>query len=1592
LELKIPILRKNPSASSTIYSGGNVNFTVDSITNDISQIISSGNMHFSNSNVNNINSNINGSTKWTIDKCDGISEEAWTCGNTSSYLGVKGSNVQYWRFDQVKSVWNYTLNGALNIPTVIQSGGSITGNINKVNNGVIKESQSISGISKKNQNTSTTGSSQSNSINNKRIITKTINNKSVQIELPDITSQITLPKNNYGLFITSKNPNSKYLIESNPEFTLRANFISSDYMMEKIGFSPTQHTKKLGDAFYEQKLIRDQIFSQSGKAFLEKDIKSQQDQYTALMDNGVKVFEEFKGSELELVPGIALSKTQIDALTSDMVWMEEKIVNNQVVLVPQVYIANIESIKIDGANIIAGENIELQIADNMINKGNIAAGGDIDITAKNNIENISAEIKADNINLESKEGNIINKRFSKELDYSTNSALAKMTKVSDKGTIVANNNINIKANKSFENSGSDIKAKDINLQADDIKINTVKNNEEYKTHHIHGISKKSISSNIQSDNLTLKANNDITIEGSNLKASNNLDMEAKKVDILSAQDLDYKKVTTTSKKRFSKSSTTTTTYDLVNQSSNLNVGGKLTINTKDDTNLVSANIDAKGGANIKSEEGNVNVIAVKDIHIKDVKTQKSRFSLGISSKGISTMKIIKEHNNIEKQKSQGTLISSNKSLNIEAKENINLQGVTIDTQEGTILDGENVNIVHSEDKTITTHSKETLRDYVSFDTSGSSASLTAGIEYNKDKEKTIKTDVLSSSINTNNLTIKTKNDLNMVSTNIDVKNDLELDVGNNINVATAKNTIETTTENTKADINVKLSLNTNLKEGLDATKDTIQMIGDGTITKGIGDIANMVDSIAKGENPLEGNEDTINSANTLNNNYNTLQEGPSASSSLTANIHLEKSNTKNYQSQAVLNSMKVGNNAKLKTNQGDINLEGVKLDVKEELTLDSAKDITITSAKNTTNSDSKKDSFDGSYNLISQDITLSVNQDKSDSESIINVNSQINTNKLNIIAKNDTTLEGVNAQAQSVSVDVENLNVISQQDTQNSSSSSKGLTVGTKTIGANLSKQKENEVWTNNQTSLTGEVVTINVRNHTNTTGATIASQNQDGEDNQQLTLNTNTLTTTTLKDTSKSSNTGFGVNGNADKSTTNLTYGKSDKRQDTLATIGNGSINITDTQNSKIKELNRDITNTQKITKDKTIKTIGITVTQKSDELKAKEQENSWSKTGQRLGEGAAELVTNVGGSKETANEVAKAVEEGYEITTDKVNNVVKAIKKANGDTESSGVDIGLLPNKKNHGGFTEQIVSNFGDSDRDKKELHIVSTTNDNFSKLSEEEKATYKPIEETEYYKSLPQSKQDELKDKNLLLSETPSQSTFQNFTNGMANSEGEAIMNGLTQTHSKEQIEEGNINYTVNYNPTRGVVADTLLESSQEKINEFTQDNLGIKFLPTTATAKDTGNFIKETIKDRGNKGSNFAAHSQGNQHTKAGIENVQSNGGFGVSKKDFQRIDPNNPTKKEDNKPTYTGFGSPVNTKAMEETLQNAEIFDYKGMHTNKDDAVGEVLGGNKGKDEQMEPIERVKGISDFPKLFTDESPHSTYECDESKGMICGDRP
>ena len=225
------------------------------------------------------------------------------------------------------------------------------------------------------------------------------------------------------------NPNTSYVIETDPNFTNRRNFLSSDYVLSRLKLDPMNIQKRLGDGYYEQQLVMQEIMRQTGKSRLQSGL-SAEEQYRQLMDAGISVT---KSQSIAL--GRGLTEAEQKNLKEDVVLLVSKAVvlpngKTETVLVPTLYLAP-NTKRVEGAANLQAQSINLSV-DTMKNSGSIVADKDVNLTG-NTIHNDNGLIK----------GN-------------TTTVIANDEVRNTQGTIMGNDTVSVYAKKDVVNEGGTI--------------------------------------------------------------------------------------------------------------------------------------------------------------------------------------------------------------------------------------------------------------------------------------------------------------------------------------------------------------------------------------------------------------------------------------------------------------------------------------------------------------------------------------------------------------------------------------------------------------------------------------------------------------------------------------------------------------------------------------------------------------------------------------------------------------------------------------------------------------------------------------------------------------------------------------------------------------------------------------------------------------------------------------------------------------------------------------------------------------------------------------------------------------------------------
>ncbi|EBV1275491.1 filamentous hemagglutinin N-terminal domain-containing protein [Salmonella enterica subsp. enterica serovar Oranienburg] len=196
----------------------------------------------------------------------------------------------------------------------------------------------------------------------------------VRLVAPDIT----LPRS--ALYRLMPSGNQGFLVETDPRFTQKQQWLGTDVMQQAFADDPSALTKRLGDGYYEQRLVEQQVTQLTGQRYLPG-YTGNEDQFRALMDAGIAFGKRYK-----LTPGVALTPDQMSLLTGDILWLVNETVtlpdgSRETVQVPQVY-ARLQpgDVTGDGA-VLGGGNVSLAVEHQLNNTGKLVAARVADLTA-----------------------------------------------------------------------------------------------------------------------------------------------------------------------------------------------------------------------------------------------------------------------------------------------------------------------------------------------------------------------------------------------------------------------------------------------------------------------------------------------------------------------------------------------------------------------------------------------------------------------------------------------------------------------------------------------------------------------------------------------------------------------------------------------------------------------------------------------------------------------------------------------------------------------------------------------------------------------------------------------------------------------------------------------------------------------------------------------------------------------------------------------------------------------------------------------------------------------------------------------------------
>ncbi|MDY7546028.1 hemagglutinin repeat-containing protein [Glaciimonas sp. CA11.2] len=810
---------------------------------------------------------------------------------------------------------------------------------------------------------------------------------------------------NNQLFPIVQNPHSPFLVETDPKFTNYKNFISSDYLLGRLGIDPMTTQKRLGDGFYEQKLINDQITELTGKRFLGT-FATNEEQYQALMGSGVASAEQF-----QLTPGIALTAAQMAALTTDIVWLVSQNValpdgSTQSVLVPVVYLARVDASDVSPTGaVMSGRNIDLSINGTLDNGGTLQASNNtlIHATDIHNTGTLRSDAKTGTTMLVA-DNDLINN-----------------------GGSIAGNRVGILAGR-------------------DVSMESITSSASSKNGVNVGISKVA---SVSADQLSIQSGRDINLKVTAITTTGDAAM-------IAGRDINLSTVTT--------QATSNVTYgdqNHLNESqtqvhgTQINAGGNLTLAAGQDINAQASTLHADAALTAAAGR-DVNIVAAAQTTTKDQEIYTS--SSGFMSSSSSHMQ--------DQQRTTQVVGSSvtGDSIAIVAGRDATLQGSQIIAQHDVTLNaGRDLNIVTAQE---TSQTRYAVAEKKSGFSANLLEGVSYGNSAQDQQQNGTSTQQIGSSISGANVNMVSGRDTTIAASAITADQDVGIYAGRNVNVLAAANTdtSATASHNSGTSFGIQGGLNgrfTNFSNTSaaqtgsgNATTQSTSLISAnaGNLNLQAG-LDNHYKGTGQGNVITQGAELLAKNNITLAGNAVDLQAVHNATASKT---HAETHSV-------TLGSSLTGNIGGAITRIGDQVTEAQHTDndrLKGALALKSGYDayklVSGGQISSTTAESLKPNPQNKSGGGFGVSVSLGTSQSKQDSSNSATQarGTTLQANNIAITAREgDITMEGAKLQAQNIALDAaKNINLLAAKNTATLQSSNSGSNAG---IGATLGSNGE---------------------------------------------------------------------------------------------------------------------------------------------------------------------------------------------------------------------------------------------------------------------------------------------------------------------------------------------------------------------------------------------------------------------------------------------------------------------------------------------------------------------------------------------------------
>ncbi|WP_261541770.1 hemagglutinin repeat-containing protein [Burkholderia multivorans] len=950
----------------------------------------------------------------------------------------------------------------------------------------------------------------------------------------NVLNNLTIPQG--GLYRPTTAPNANYVIETNPAFTNQKNFISSDYFFGQLGVDLTHIPKRLGDGFYEQQLVRNQVTALTGKAVLGP-YADLQTMYQSLMTAGADL-----SKSLDLPIGASLSAEQVSKLTGNVIMMETRVVDGQSVLVPVVYLAQANQQNVNGP-LISATNIDFQNAQSFTNSGTIKAdntlaiqgkqidnafgalqsGGLMSLKTENNIDLTSANVKAGSLQLDVGKDLILDTATKTNTRVSRDGATSVVTTLGTTAKLDVAGDASIVTGGNFQQNGGNLSVGG-NLGMNvggNWDLGAVQTGEHKIVQRANGVSNTDINK-VTGSSVTVGGQSNVVVGG-------NLTAKGAQIDLGKGGTLAAKgnvtlgaASTTSTVNSNSSGSDSHGSYAETLRTSDQALTGT-TLKGGDTVNIVSGKDITLSGSAISLDKGNANLLAAGDVNV-GAATETHELNSHETHSHSNVVSGVKVASGIDQTAtySQGSTISAD-GVTVASGRDINVTGSNIvGTNDVTLKAARDVNIKTSQD-TIQSSTYYEKQESGLLSNGGLSVSIGSRSQSDKQQSASVKNNGSAIGALDGNLTVSAGNDMHATGSLLHAGNDLAV-VGKTVTIDSAYDTMSQAEQQQfrQAGLSVgftnpvvaAVQTGRQMAEAAQHTKGDARLTALAAATTGLA-AKNLYDGAAGG-NPAQSPTSvgiSISLGASKSDSQSQAQASTAVGSTVSAgrNVTIAASGAGADSNINVIGSTVSAGNKALLAADGDVNLQAAQ----------------STSSQHSTNSGSSASvgiAFTvGSQNGFSLNAGVAGNRGHADGDSTTWTNTHVTAgDTLTIKSGGDTNLKGAVASGKQVVAEVGgNLNVESLQDKDHydSKQQSAGVSVsvcvppfcygGSSSAAANFNQQKMHSDY-----AAVGEQsgikagdggFQVNVKGNTDLKGGVIASSDKAVQDG------VNSLTTATL-------------------------------------------------------------------------------------------------------------------------------------------------------------------------------------------------------------------------------------------------------------------------------------------------------------------------------------------------------------------------------------------------------------------------------------------------------------------------------------------------